>query len=243
MNTIVDLNRVYQENKLFYWCNCCGEVNLPEDFDEHGQAKGLFIHEPAELPETIKKLYDAYQDEIDWVRIYTVSYDGTPGMVLAHDVSESVIKEILMKAGKTTETADAQKHSISKEIADLCIAQMPPFVTVFYGEDSDPDGDEVLVFIPEDKCSEFFKNVKDSFVSIVEDNMTKSFEHLSAGSNLMCVETQVIKEEVIHVLAKVAGKTPIEAIAYCQGDEWQFFYRNGKAPDDPDFEHKVLCNI
>lgn len=48
---------------------------------------------------------------------------------------------------------------------------------------------------------------------------------------------------VEHLEVRTEDGTTVELFAYPGGphrEEWRFFYLNGKMPEDPDFEHKVL---
>ena len=51
-NDIIRLNDVYENNDIFYWTNCLGEINMP------GDPKGrTVIHKEEELPESTRIAY------------------------------------------------------------------------------------------------------------------------------------------------------------------------------------------
>ena len=56
---VIDLSKLYEdddENIMFYWCNSCGEVNLPGDI-------GLVLRTEDELPPKIKSIFEHLECE------------------------------------------------------------------------------------------------------------------------------------------------------------------------------------
>lgn len=51
------LSKIYDQDELFYWCNCLGEINMP------GENGHFIIHKPEELPPKCAELYEKCQKE------------------------------------------------------------------------------------------------------------------------------------------------------------------------------------
>lgn len=146
------LNDIYEKEELFYWCNCCCDVNMPGD-------SSFSIHSPDELPPRYYELYEKYQTEDSGCYRYVVSFRGHPGMLLValHDDGyyDDILskkepmafkKEILMKECARKFTAllvlnQCEKMSKDKRL-DGCVS--------IFGENTDPDGHELALFIPEE---------------------------------------------------------------------------------------------
>ena len=123
--------------RIYYWCNSMGEINAVT-------APTTYVGEESDLPERARVLYQRYMGATS-APMYVVSANGEYGLmielILDSDWIETtfgkgvVSKEILHAAGKEVTSELEQKYAERHVVA-------------YYGEDSDPDGDEALFFIP-----------------------------------------------------------------------------------------------
>lgn len=150
------LNEIYKKDELFYWCNCLGEINMPGD--------GHFIvHKAEELPPRYFELYEKYQMETDECHRYVVSFRGRPGMLLtALHVEEYYFDVLNMESRPATLDGIMARECIRKIAALLVMRQCEKMshdkrldgCIPIFGEDTDPDGHELALFIPEDRASD-----------------------------------------------------------------------------------------
>lgn len=147
------LNEAYDlpenETGFVYWTNACGEVNLPSDFD--GDKTTLCIHSEDELPSKQHMLYNLLQPQSGNALEYLISYQNQTGIAFCFLFD----KDWQAGLGLTTEKT---KSIIENLIFDK-FAKDPLYekCLFFYGENTDPDGDEFIVFVP----YEAFKQNKD----------------------------------------------------------------------------------
>ena len=72
---IKSLNKAYQTDSMYYWCNAEGEVNYP--------GSGFSTGDSERLPAAVKELYERYQFSPGCdANLYTVTYSGEDGMLL-----------------------------------------------------------------------------------------------------------------------------------------------------------------
>ena len=151
------LNKIYEKDELFYWCNCCGDINMP------GGKNYLDVHTPEELPPRYFELYEKYQMETDGCHRYVVSFRGRPGMLLTALHNEGYYSDILnIKSRPTTPNEIMARECIRKITALLIMRQcgkmshdkrLDGCIPIF-GEDTDTDGHELALFIPEGRASD-----------------------------------------------------------------------------------------
>jgi hypothetical protein len=75
---VIDLSKLYEgdnEDTMFYWCNACGEVNLPSDV-------GIVLHTEEELPPKIKSIYEHLECECNETNEYAVTICNKSGILL-----------------------------------------------------------------------------------------------------------------------------------------------------------------
>lgn len=75
---VIDLSKLYDEDNndtMFYWCNSCGEVNLPGDV-------GIVLHTENELPLRIKSIFEHLECERNETNEYAVTICNKSGILL-----------------------------------------------------------------------------------------------------------------------------------------------------------------
>ena len=153
MEHVVSLNDVYHVDAMFYWCNAMGEINMP------GEAS-YSPHTPEELPPAYRELYEKYEYETDSANTYVVSYDGMPGMLLTALHSNGYYDDVANLSADRTDWYD-RFHLIMMDVAFHLIHLRAEAMTkddlfdgcvVLVGDFTDPDGHELCLFVPADKC-------------------------------------------------------------------------------------------
>lgn len=150
---IKSLNAVYQSENLIYWCNALGEINIP------WKPPGYPGH-TKELPEEIRQAYGVWQEgEIAGINDYVVSYNGMTGIAYNWLVDYDWINEECGE-GKIGSALYSAAEQLEKKY---------PYAIVFIGMDTDPEGHELLLFIPLDKLEGFRASVVASMGAEVYD--------------------------------------------------------------------------
>lgn len=159
---IISLNNVYDENSLYYWCNCTGDLNIP------GCRSWDIVTNTDMLPNAVWDVYDNFWGEGRGAQEYVATYNGVTGLMLGWLFDYSWLDDLsLIKLNAyTMEVPDSMKevlHSAVEKVAkNLAAGQFfsddeQPIqhnYPVFFGKDTDPDGDEILIFFP---YSELYK--------------------------------------------------------------------------------------
>lgn len=158
-NKIISLNDVYKNDELFYWTNCLGEVNMPGD-----GKNSMHIHSPEELPNVAKKVYDLIELDHGFT-CHVVSFRGKIGFLIDVIMDESWIQDTLDKDDVEAESKALLKHipDVVERITDTLedIFDVPQNTySVFLGEDTDPDGHELMFFVEESYVSTYKKLLK-----------------------------------------------------------------------------------
>lgn len=128
------LNEVYdgEPYNMVYWCNAVGEINIPWKPKNH-------LGKEEELPPEIARVYEKWTSfELGPVSSYVITYEGIPG--IAH-------VWLVDKDWWEKEHRDVDRKETIKAAADF-LEYSYPYATVFVGDDTDPDGDELILFIP-----------------------------------------------------------------------------------------------
>ena len=152
---IVSLNNVYHADAVHYWCNALGEINMP------GEAS-YRPHTPEELPPVYRELYDKYQYETDSVHTYVVSYDGVPGMMLTalhdngyyDDVADITKNHTALYKQLHDAAMSAALYLIYARAEKMLEDEMFSGCTVLIGDFTDPDGHELCLFVPPERCKQ-----------------------------------------------------------------------------------------
>ena len=174
MKKIGSLNALYQENRIFYHCNACGDINVPGK-------PALYCGTVDDLPASVRELYENVWSEVDGWPEYVVTMDGKPCMAFSILVDKGYIREL-------TDSYTAGKDRIDTAASEVCKAtaqslqEKLPCGQVFYGENTDPCGDEVLVCVDKDLVekywSEVLKSGKDNFYPEFERRLAQATKSL-----------------------------------------------------------------
>lgn len=158
-NDIINLNDVYENNEMFYWTNCLGEINMP------GDPKGrTVIHREEELPESARIAY-AQTEFGTGLKNYVVSFHGRIGFLINVLIDESWLQDVLDK-GDVEEEAEA----LFKWLPDI-VARIEDTMerdlgiqgsrySVLIGKNTDPDGHELMFFVEQPFANTYKKLVQ-----------------------------------------------------------------------------------
>lgn len=154
----IDLNESYDNGELRYWCNNAGDLFNPEI------KKDCVVND---LPPKIKNLYLNYWGENYNSAVYVAEYKGNPVIVFCYLFDFSYIDNIMEKLNISSSTTYTDGIWCAvHDVANLLVHTVPTGCTVFAGQDTDPDGHEILVAVPyqmRDKLEEIDKSL-DFFV-------------------------------------------------------------------------------
>lgn len=146
---VVDLSKLYEDNSndtMFYWCNACGDVNLPSDV-------GIVLHTEDELSPKIKRIYDSLECECNETNEYAVTICNKSGILLVALYPYQFVADILkidersQKAQDATEQLSLDLKSFGNSLAAE-LKKIDPNCEVILGIHTDPEGPELGVFVP-----------------------------------------------------------------------------------------------
>lgn len=154
MNNIINLNEVYKLETLWYWCNSVGDLNVP------GYAPTAHADLDS-LPALVRSVYQHYWTEGCGANEYVVTFNGETGLMLGWLFDYNWLRELLEVGGRCLNEREKEIfHCTVKQVAEKIAngwffsegvpktpADACPY-PVLYGEDTDPDGDEILLFLP-----------------------------------------------------------------------------------------------
>lgn len=175
---VIDLSKLYDEDNndtMFYWCNSCGEVNLPGDV-------GIVLHTEDELPPKIKSIFEHLECERNETNEYAASICNKSGILLMALYPYQFVADVLkideqsQKAQDATEQLAVNLKAFSSDLLTK-FKKIDPNCEVVLGIHTDPEGPELGVFIP------FFEDEKP-----VENNLSavrKKFNEI-AYSDAVC---------------------------------------------------------
>lgn len=153
------LNEVYKNEELFYYCNACGDINIPGT-DPYG------FHDVDELPRSARELYENYWMEGAGLCMYVVEYKCEKAMAVTA-LFDCGYREDLLADGISL--TDEEFFSAVKNVA-IMYRNVFRYETLV-GEDTDPDGHEIVFIVPASACD----TVRD-FTAFVGDRIYKDFE-------------------------------------------------------------------
>lgn len=159
----VSLNEIYAADELFYYCNACGDINIPGEEDS---AK-IFAHTPEELPMVARNLYENYWQEGAGLPMYVVEYKGQIGMAVTALFDQSYQRDLFTEKG--IGVTRSEFFTAMKRVAKMYRNAFRYETMV--GVDTDPDGHEIVFFIPEHLASK-----AEGFASFLGDHIYKDFE-------------------------------------------------------------------
>lgn len=151
---IRDLNELYKENKMFYHCNACGDINI-------SGKDSLYCGSPEEMPAEARELYETVWSEGSCWPQYVVSLDGRTGMALSIVIETAYVVSLAAAGPSEMEKVYDTAIAVGKKVAQQLLERLP-CGEVYYGEDGDPCGDEVVIYLEKDKCAEYWDQILDA---------------------------------------------------------------------------------
>lgn len=184
------LNKIYEQDELFYWCNCCGDINMP------GESGHFVTHKPEDLPPRYFALYDKCQMETDGCHRHVVSFCGKPGMMLVALHDKCYYCDILEMAERPSNPTEVVEHECMMKMVALLITRRCEAMSAdprlehcipIFGENTDPDGHELCLFIPAATAMGSIDEIQDAFLEYCwteadKDLLTQSFKVLRENS-------------------------------------------------------------
>lgn len=160
-SNVIDMSKLYKdgEGAMFYWCNACGEVNLPGDI-------GIVLHEKDELPLHIQSIYANLECERNETDEYAASICNKSGILLLALYPYQFVADVLKIDEQSQKAQDAtEQFALNlKAFSNDLLAEFKKIdqnCEVVLGIHTDPEGPELGVFIP------FFEDEKP-----VENNLS-----------------------------------------------------------------------
>ena len=142
-----NLNKIYDNDQLFYWCNAAGDINIPG-------TDPWSLHDVDELPLKERNLYENYWSEDMGFWMYVVNYKGNPAMAINCLFDKSYLADLLDKEDVSQEDMKRFYNAVFDFAMMLEREKEVAGCEILIGEDTDPDGHELFVIIPYDKRSE-----------------------------------------------------------------------------------------
>lgn len=142
------LNDIYENDEIFFYCNACGEIELPTDLEQ------LSYHTPEELPLKERNLYENYWKKGPGAyKMYVVNYKGNAAMAINFLFDEYSFGEFLGKDNASDEDMAMLYDAIVDYAKMLEKSEKLTFCDVLVGKYSDPYGHEILVIVPYERRS------------------------------------------------------------------------------------------
>ena len=138
---ILRLNEVVDQKKIYYWTNATGDIFVPGlDRTKGGRED--------DLPGKAKLIYQFYWDELSSAHKCVVCLNGVYGIMLEWLFDWSWLKD--MGLSPLDDKVVAAFHKAVKLTAETFVppAEAVGIDSVLYGELTDPDGDEIVMFVP-----------------------------------------------------------------------------------------------
>ena len=149
---IKSLNEAYEQKSIVYLCNACGEINNPEDPGDLSPYQPEDMMSPQE-----QDLYEQYWLEDGACCRYVLRVEGKPALGLCYLFSRSWCREVV-KGRRDIESEQADSLMDSEWMPRMFMAvydaatdhfeAQAPGCDLYIGENTDPDGHELLVVIP-----------------------------------------------------------------------------------------------
>lgn len=142
--TVISLNSAYEKDEIFYYCNACGEIQIPND-------PGMAFHSADELPAPYRDLYSKYQTDASHFPRYVIRYKGNAAMAISVLLDECFCSDIV---GRAASGKDLQLYwnVIQRYAAFLRSDLMLDGCDILIGHNTDPDGNEILIVVPPEVC-------------------------------------------------------------------------------------------
>lgn len=187
---VASMKTLYDMKRIMYWCNACGDVNLPGD----PESPAISLHADDMLPDRIRTLYDKFWSEGWGVPLYVVTIDGIDGMAAVYLLDRSWFDDILDETGYASVLSQEEawkvfttcaKNYASKLAAKTEAGKELEHASILFGDDTDPDGPEIMLFVPAEHCEEklndIIQSTTDSLYQEIESDFISMVKDISAG--------------------------------------------------------------
>ena len=188
---LYDLQRTYSDHMLFYWTNAAGDFNFPG----FAPLQQVDIND---VPRTAQEIFEKYWMETSGTYEYVATFEGMFGLAFGYIFDYGILEETgIVEEGKFSYLREDQKqkkaeflHAAVKAAAEEMAV---PFDHVLFGEDTDPTGDEILIFIPYENLINYKRDVKGDFY---DEAGNFCFSPEQIGGTLNDLVEKKIKEKV-----------------------------------------------
>lgn len=149
------LNDSYAKNEIFYFCNACGDINLPTD--PPGSTE---CHSVEELPVPARVLFENFWSDCAGCHMYVVRYGQSYGMMVSYLLDYGWEQELIRDAKIHEKVAAIYEDLINEKFLNACkdafaeLEDTMPVKEMLFGEDTDPAGHEAVIFISADAISD-----------------------------------------------------------------------------------------
>ena len=138
---VYSLNEFYEKKQIFYWCNATGDLNGPGFSDTKSP-------ELEELPAKVREVYERFWTEGRGANEYVVTLNGKTGLMLGWLFDYGYLEDLQVTVGANDPIQKDEYHAAVYAAANaLSYDYRNP---VIYGKDTDPEGDEILLFFEYD---------------------------------------------------------------------------------------------
>lgn len=145
---IKSLNEVYKspEEIMWYCCNATGDINLPG-------TPPMTSGKLEDLPDEARLLYEnLWSEGVLWHNLYVMQYNNQFGMALGALFDDDYIRNLANDNGGEKLNIDVLRrcraHAANRAAEWLAEGLSHKNAVVFFGLKTDPDGDEIVIFIP-----------------------------------------------------------------------------------------------
>jgi len=186
--------------RLYYWCNCCGEIFLPGSSSVEDNME--------KLPSPVRELYDSYQEETGPFHTYTATLNAKRGMLATLLLDSSWVAEKVFASGKD-KASDKEMDAMYEALVRTAIylrdkEVLPAGCEILALKDTDPDGHELGIFFPAEIC-------KDNFPAFKEPEIMEEFAEFLYESRLSwtakVVFHQMKDKKKVYRCSKCGGMT------------------------------------
>lgn len=158
---IKSLNDTYKKDNIFYYCNTCGDVNIPN-------TDPFSYHKAEELPLEEHDLYDNFWREGRGCNMHVVNYEGNSAMALGFLFQNGYCDDLTGHESNSHERETFWKD-VSEEAEKLSLDAALQDCDILLGEDTDPDGHEILIVVPYSRKADIDAIVKHLNATVYAD--------------------------------------------------------------------------
>lgn len=198
------LNKIYLESdrdplSFHYWCNCFGEINPLDD----PQSRGTLDN----LPDDIRVIYqNLYESDKCGVGNYVVTAGHESGIALCWLFTE--------------DDGEIDFQSVIRAATEM--EGDFPFATVYVGENTDPEGHEILLFIPSDYIRTFYRKLPAHDVELGEKYYDLVYKNMPQSDDRYAEMCWTIDDVISAAAEDGVTLTPLQAAAWWKENE-RFF--------------------